>query len=77
MNERRRAAEVAREILNSPEYRESLVARLKDRTLPPEIEELLWEHAFGERRHHTVVRFNDRLGARPLRVIEAPAKFKD
>lgn len=42
------AKEAAGEILESAEYRESLIVRAKAGTLPPQIETMLWHYRYGK-----------------------------
>lgn len=49
----REAREAALEILESPEYRDSLIERASEGTLPPVIEVMLWTYAYGKPKDYT------------------------
>jgi hypothetical protein len=55
----------ARQIVNSPEYRASLLRRIVQGALPPQIEAMLWHYSYGkptEQVQVTVVNELTRLG---------------
>jgi hypothetical protein len=56
---------LAAEILDSPEYKESLIRRIKDGTLPIEIEEVMWAYADNPDARRTLAEAYEHLEKRP------------
>ena len=72
----KRVRAIAQQILGSQEYVASLNARIKDGTLPPAMETLLWHYAYGKPRDQIQLTVMDeRLEAAPVEDLEERARL--
>lgn len=55
----REAREAARRILDSPEYKASIMRRIGNDTLPPAVEVMLWNYRYGKPKENVSVSFEE------------------
>ena len=60
---------VAQRMVRDPHYRARLKQQLRDGSLHPSIEKMLWEYAYGKPRKHEVLTVEG-AGDRPINVIK-------
>jgi hypothetical protein len=64
------AREMARALLQDPEYRENLVTRLRTGTVAPAVEVMLWNYAYGKPKDELAIQLEILIGREMARIAE-------